>query len=592
MNRMHLMAIGGTLLLGCPAAIGSIDGVDVADAGPDRETDTGGGDRTPLRCETEASRARSVLEAHCTSCHGPATATAGFGVAHDAEAMREAGFVVPLAPSESRVYLRLASGSMPPATVARRPTDAEIRDVAAWIECGAVDFPDETRPPPRREYLDIDAQLALMRRDLTRQTLASDRPRIRYLSLAHLANAGLDDETITGFRMAVSLLVNSLSFNSSVTALEAIDPQGLLLRLDLRDFEWSAETWERLVADYPYAVRYDPDSLLFPIEEGDAEVLRRETRTEIPYVQADWLVTHASQAPLYYEVLDFAGRSAEDIALRIAGVDIVADEQEERVLRAGFAESGVSVNNRVIQRHEQPGRRGGFWVSFDFAGSDGDRSIFAEPIEFAHDGGEYIFSLPNGLQAYYIADEAGRLLDKAPREVVADFRRRDVSVTAGLSCMGCHDRQGIIPRLDEVRGVARDRFAGAELESILALYVEHEVMDRAMEADRERFRAARSRAGDDGGMHEPVVVMALDHERSLGLARAATTLGISEAQLRAALNANPSFFNGEIVTLRQPEGIVRRDAFDAAFASTVCALGLGQPCRRIDGVLRCSCQGL
>ncbi|WP_436425189.1 hypothetical protein, partial [Enterococcus faecium] len=72
--------------------------------------------------------------------------------------------------------------------------------------------------------------------------------------------------------------------------------------------------------------------------------------------------------------------------------------------RAAFQRSGVSQNNRLIERH--PSRSGFFWTSYDFAGNRDRQSLFSFPLgpngpnAFHHDGGETIFSLPNGFQAY------------------------------------------------------------------------------------------------------------------------------------------------------------------------------------------------
>ena len=68
---------------------------------------------------------------------------------------------------------------------------------------------------------------------------------------------------------------------------------------------------------------------------------------------------------------------------------------------------------------------------------------------FDHDGGEVIFHLPNGLQAYLLVDAAGQRIDKAPVEIVSDPSRPDRSVLNGISCMGCHN-QGMIIKSDQV----------------------------------------------------------------------------------------------------------------------------------------------
>ena len=103
---------------------------------------------------------------------------------------------------------------------------------------------------------------------------------------------------------------------------------------------------------------------------------------------------------------------------------------------AGFSDSGVSNNNRVLERHIS--RYGAYWKSYDFAGSVGKQDIFTNPLSFTHDGGEIVFNLPNGLQAYYLADAGGNRLDAAPISIVRNPAASDPTVRNGLSCIGCH----------------------------------------------------------------------------------------------------------------------------------------------------------
>ena len=80
----------------------------------------------------------------------------------------------------------------------------------------------------------------------------------------------------------------------------------------------------------------------------------------------------------------------------------------------GTNNSGVSNNNRVIERHTS--RYGAYWKSYDFAGSVGTQNIFTHPLSFTHDGGEVVFNLPNGLQAYYVTNASGFRLDACPNK--------------------------------------------------------------------------------------------------------------------------------------------------------------------------------
>ena len=150
---------------------------------------------------------------------------------------------------------------------------------------------------------------------------------------------------------------------------------------------------------------------------------------------------------------------------------------ESGAARAGFNSSGVSRNNRLIERHESGATV--YWKSYDFAGNTGRQNLFALPLgpgddnsSFQHDGGEIIFSLPNGLQAYFLTDGKGTRIDKGPTAIVSDPRRPDRAVENGLSCMSCHAR-GMVEKADQVRPhVLKNSaaFQRATVDSVTALY--------------------------------------------------------------------------------------------------------------------------
>ena len=227
---------------------------------------------------------------------------------------------------------------------------------------------------------------------------------------------------------------------------QAIDPARTIFRIDLRDYQWNAAVWRRAARRYPYGIICRP-------ADGPARSAPRPS-CELPYVRGDWFVVAASRPPLYHDVLQLpddrprAGEGAEDRRGR-------RTSSEERVARAGFNGSGVSRNNRLIERHESG--YGAYWKSYDFAGNTGRQNLFAHPLgpgrtrtAFQHDGGEIIFNLPNGLQALH----ARRRQGPAHRQGADQDRQRqarpDRPSMNGISCMSCHAR-GMIDKADQVR---------------------------------------------------------------------------------------------------------------------------------------------
>ena len=240
---------------------------------------------------------------------------------------------------------------------------------------------------------------------------AFDRAFARYFTLTHLYNAGVTPSILQEYHKALYKLVNSLSWGSKVTNPQPIDPQGTIFYIDLRHYEWDVnDGWGQIEAAYPYHISFDA-----PTQTALKEQLGRlqtEMNSSIPSVHVDWFVATASSPPLYHDLLSLP---LTDRALETRlGVDVlrnISSAPGVRVWRAGFNNSGISNNNRMVERHAS--QHGAYWKSYDFAGNVGTQNIFTHPLAFTHDGGEVIFNLPNGLQGYYLVDGSGLRLNEA-----------------------------------------------------------------------------------------------------------------------------------------------------------------------------------
>jgi mono/diheme cytochrome c family protein len=528
-------------------------------------------------CETLATETRALLMEHCASCHAGGAKQGGFGDVLNVERMLAQGKIVSGEPSESKLFNMVKSGAMPRNNT--KLTADEVATLEGWIECGPPNWPATSEPAHQAAYLGVDQRLQAMYNDLRTIENPTDRTRVRYLDFSHLSNGGMDDDDVEAYRQIASFLLNSLSQGSRVVVPESVDDEHLLYRIDLRDYGWSTRTWDLLVAEYPYAVRYDADSRLFPFDEELAQSVREDTETLVPYIHADWFMAHATIAPLYYQLLEFPANAltlAQDL-----GVDVRDNIVDSQVARAGFAASGVSVNNRIIERHEQPGFAGAFWLSYDFISSDGQRNIFAHPVDFAQDAGEGFFNLENGLQAYFIQDRNFALVDTADPDVVTDPESRDRAVAPGLSCLGgCHLNKGILAKDDQVRAYIESSGPDAATrERVFGLYPEVAQMRELMQADAERYLDAVAETGLKLGDPNAINVLVRKHQDVLHLAEAAAVLGVSEDELLSSLQSSPQAFPAEILTLRQPGGTIYRDSFDLVFADVVTGLGLGEAIR-------------
>jgi tetratricopeptide (TPR) repeat protein len=517
-----------------------------------------------------ARKAHDLLKTYCYRCHGQEGANeGGLNYILDRDKLVARKRLVPGAPEKSKLYRRVTSGDepMPPPEEKLRPGPDDLRLLRAWIAAGA---PAATAAPPPRAFLSTADLLRHIRDDLDKVPERSRRF-TRYFTLTHLHNAGLSADEMQSYRHALSKLVNSLSWGSRIVVPRPVDPAQTILRIDLRDYQWNEKVWETILAANPYGVASPLDI---------ARQCYDLTGCVQPHVRGDWLVAAASRPPLYHEVLQLPASVRE--LEKLLRVDAPEDIRQERVARAGFNSSGVSRNNRLIERHESGGAV--YWVSYDFAGNVGRQNLFAHPLgpgdgesAFRHDGGEIIFTLPNGLHAYMLADGAGKRIDKGPAAIVSDPRRPDRAVENGISCMSCHAR-GVIPKDDQVRAHVLknpEAFAQEERDTILALYPPREKFAALVQEDSRRFKEAVARTGAPLSASEPVVALALHFEAEMGLALVAAESGVPPVELLRALERSPRLAK-HLGLLRVAGATVQRQVFTSLFPEVVRTLRLGQ----------------
>ena len=524
-----------------------------------------------------AKKALGVLDKNCSQCHGPN----GKGEGHDLLdfildvkklTTDDKHYIVPGDPAQSMVMKKLKKGTMPPRSdeegkpVLQRPSAEDVAVVEAWIKAGAPEAGDAAAAPAR-DFISLDKMVEAMNADLQKMKRPIDQQHTRYFVLTALYNAGVPDAQLDLYRAGLSKLVNSLSRkNPRIVVPKAIDDARTIFRIDLRDYSWNENTWDEILADYPYGVM--PDT-------ADARDLAAATGCKTPFVRADWFVFTASKPPLYEDILQLPTNATE--LERQLGIDSGDDVQRERVARAAFNRSGVSNNNRLLERHEFA--HGAYYRSADFAGnSDGDRkNLFSHPLDYVPDGGEIIFNLPNGLQAYMLVNKDGDRIEEGPIKIVHDPDQPDKAVINGISCMSCHDR-GMKDKDDEIRGhvlANPNAFTEDEKDKILALYPEKEVFRKLLEEDAERFREACKKAGapiDLGA--EPVKALASRFERELDLPAAAGELGLTVEDFKKMLDGDGDL--GKVFgPLNVNGGTVKREVWEAKFPDLVEAAGVG-----------------
>ena len=398
-----------------------------------------------------------------------------------------------------------------------------------------------------------------------------DRAFARYFTMTHLYNAGESVGILQEYRKALYKLVNSLSWGVTVTNPHPIDPQGTtIFYIDLRHYEWDVNNaWTQIETEYPYHIPFDaPEQTAL---KAQLTRLQTEMKADIPAIHVDWFVAQASLPPLYHDLLSLPLTDRElETRLEVDVIRNLLNAPGVRVWRAGTNSSGVSNNNRVIERHTS--RYGAYWKSYDFAGSVGTQNIFTHPLSFTHDGGEVIFNLPNGLQAYYVTNASGFRLDDAPINIVSNPAASDPTVRNGLSCFGCHT-EGMKTFEDEVRSVIESNATPAyDKEQALRLYVEQSEINALLQEDTDRYRGALEATGGEFGGIEPISRFHEVFQGTVDASYAAAVVGLETEVFQEKIRENIGLQNIGLLVLDSANGSMKRDAWTSNFRDMLFAL--------------------
>lgn len=513
-----------------------------------------------------ASRALEILQKRCGTCHGD-TGSARTYMLLDHAAMIKTGKIVPGRPDESLLFQRI-TGGVEPVMPAGGPklADSDIAAIRQWIADGAPEW-SIARTPARR-FITNDEVVSVIERDLNSFREETSRNFQRYFVLTNLHNSG--DTKLATYRVALFKLLNSLSWDKDIIRPAVIDREETIVRIDLRDYGWTdpARTWETVLAGYPYGVELSGSAY---------ERVQLLTSSKIPMIRADWFLAAASVPPLYHEILELPTNetnleSCGNNTRRCLQIDTernLRDGPGVRVVRAGFTESGVSNSNRIVERHRSP--FGAYWKSHDFSDNIGEHNIFKHPLDFRRAGGEIIFNLPNGLQAYLLVNERGERIDQAPTNIVFDKGGSRAEIRNGLSCMSCHVN-GMRSFTDDVRATLPALSPGDQAYAE-ALYVENDVMKKLVVEDQERFQAAVEKTGVKPGV-EPIAEFSERYAKSVDAVTAAHELGLTKDRFLKGAAVNPVLSQLGLATLLAG-GTVKRDAWEDVFGEVVEELGLG-----------------
>ena len=515
-----------------------------------------------------AQDAYAIFQQSCLICHGPDGAYKETLLIEHNALVTESGSVVPGNPEASRLYKRLLGegGQLMPLGGPPLP-DSQIQTIKNWILAGAPDW--AATPTTDGQFISPSEVLNTIETHL--MSLSSfDRAFARYFTMTHLYNAGETPEILQEYRNGLSKLINSLSWGSTVTNPQPIDPEETIFYIDLRNYEWDINNgWGQTETAYPYHISFDaPTQTALKAQLGR---LQTETESNIPSVHVDWFVATAATPPLYHDMLSLP-LTDKELETRL-GINVdrnLRDAPGVRVWRAGLNNSGVSNNNRMVERHAF--RDGAYWKSYDFAGNVGTQNIFNHPLDFTHDGGEVIFNLPNGLQGYYLVNAFGSRLDEAPINIVSNPAASDPTVRNGISCFGCHT-EGMKTFEDQVRSVIESNTNPTyDKAQALRLYVEQSEIDALASEDMNRYKEALEETGGAFSDIEPISRFHEAFQGELDAVYAAAVVGLETETFLEKIRENVGLQNAGLLVLDSADGTMKRDAWTSNFKDIVFSL--------------------
>ena len=541
---------------------------------PDAEEEEPGGSPADLA----RAQAENILASRCGGCHGPnltpQTASAGMNYIDDIDRLVTEGKIQPLNSGGSRIIERMRSGQMPPVPNDPVPVN-EINTVAQFIDNPNF-WPGLEAPGGvcNDQLFDFDQLYRAVAQDLSSLD-DEDQITARYISLTNRFTAGVcADTTLDQDRNALFKMLNALSTETTVEQPTPINTEETIYRIDLGDYNWDvavdvvidgvavnfADKWEAIAANNPYAV---------PFLGQDADNAVEDSQTQFPVMFADSLLDTATIGNLYYALIDVdVQQSLDDFILNDLQIDVVQNLIDEDQVRAGTTKSRISRQDRVVQRDEINQRQGVLWQSFDFQ-DDQNESIFESPFDFAEGGTEVIFTLPNGLFGFIIADENGAIVEDS--DILLDTNQNNFRAVTSVSCSDCH-AQGLIPVVDEVREIAlaNARTSGLnadEVEQLRSVYPPAAEFARVVERDTQQFYQNALQAanvpleGDD-----PLSAVFFRFDKDMLLADAAGDLGLLPEELSDDLN----ILNPAIQVLG--DGSLDRDDFTQFYVDSLCRL--------------------
>ncbi|MCA9792976.1 MAG: hypothetical protein KC910_14310 [Candidatus Eremiobacteraeota bacterium] len=247
---------------------------------------------------------------------------------------------------------------------------------------------------------------------------------------------------------SLTMLLNNMHFNPEAVKLkEVAGSQGQVYALDMRDMivydgrnygrrgydygggygghggfrSWTnGNEWQRVLSEYPYGLTNHTST---------QDQISALTGTSQSQVRGDWFTAQA--VGNFALDLVMPGVNHTNQLEHIFGIDRRSDFLTGNMMRAGFTQSGVANEHRVVDVHQ--GKWGSVWWSYDFNDTNFNQNIYANPLgpfQFDHRGdnpysrfgfqtaaSEILLRLPGGGTLAVLSDGNGNFANNAPENI-------------------------------------------------------------------------------------------------------------------------------------------------------------------------------
>jgi len=505
-----------------------------------------------------------ILREHCARCHSlPPEGRAQMPMHAHADIATSHMFVLPKVnlrqPEASKLWQRQALEGHNCWSDCKQNGEQMLAAIRVWSEMVRGSLPVSTLPVAEGE---VTEQQVLQWIAADKAKIApADAPYIQYASLHQLHNRKATFDDMNTARAGISKILNSTTrWAPDIVNPKVIDPYSLVYRFDVRDY-WGYSingaknpmagitAWNRIKQGNFNADDQVRTANSFGNKDTPANSVAKMTPT-FPniagfypeYTEATQLGYTLSRPDVYADVMQLGTNSAT-LERQLGVVSKGVDSWKFMTI-----DDAITINKRMLLRSTTPS--GFFWKGvdpfsqapfifydrpipemdafslvkttpvFDSEGRYAENHAITEDASGNLVGGpqaqasEMIFSMPNGLQGYFVGGAANQIRVDAFPFIVIDPRRggalpanfpfrlgpgSELRLLGPASCMACHVdgmngvNQDMRPYVDDNPG----KFDAATVERVKQLYPTTEEVRKQVDEDRQIYTEAMNKIRDE-----------------------------------------------------------------------------------------------